>query len=184
MLRSFLAFASLLIGLNFGYALDTQRILWKGRPALLLDGAIEVGDTSKVADALNTLPAWAHGVPIVLLNSPGGNVEEALKISELFHSKPVHTVIFSNAKCASACGSILFIAGKYRTMEDGGLLGQHSCSYKGKPDQDCNDLISRHALNNGVSYGSVAAFLNFSPPEDMIWMVIAHPSAHIISHCF
>ena len=142
---------------------------WKGHQVLEATGRIVSGDASKFAKALATLPASPHGVPIVLLDSPGGSVTEALLMSKHLNGKPAHMVIANGAKCASACASILFIAGKYRTMEAFGRFGQHSCSLNGIQNQACNDKISEHALNNGVSYGSVAAFVTYVPPKDILW---------------
>ena len=110
------------------------------------------------------LPLWPHGASVVLLDGPGGSVGEALRISKIFDDHVVHTVIPKGAKCASACASIVFIAGKYRTIEEGGLLGQHSCSLRGLKDQECNNLVSQHALEHGVSYGSVAMIVGYVAP--------------------
>lgn len=84
-------------------------------------------------------------------------------------TRPFHTVIPDGASCASACASIVFIAGKYRTMESFGRFGQHSCSVSGVPDPECNEVLSQHAVSNGVSHGSVAAFVTYTDPSDMIW---------------
>lgn len=73
------------------------------------------------------------------------------------------------ARCASACASIVFIAGKTRTVEDRGSLGQHSCSRGGVPDEACNKAISRHAVKHGVSHGSIAAFVTYVAPESILW---------------
>jgi hypothetical protein len=54
-------------------------------------------------------------------------------------------------------------------MEHGGRFGQHSCSFNGIQDNDCNELISQHALSNGVSHGSVAAFVTYVAPDQMLW---------------
>ena len=150
-------------------ALDFKQIDWNGHAALAVSGEIVPGDAAHFAEALPKINPSAHGLPIVLLNSGGGSVGEALQISEIFSKMPVHAVIPSGAKCASACASILFIAGKNRIVEEGGLLGQHSCSSAGARSQECNDALSKHAVAHGVSYGSVAAFVTYAEPKDMIW---------------
>jgi hypothetical protein len=35
--------------------------------------------------------------------------------------------------------------------------------------QECNEIIAQHAITKGVSHGSIAAFMNYTRPEDMIW---------------
>lgn len=110
-----------------------------------------------------------YGLPVLLLDSPGGLVDEAMLISSIMDLVPVHTVVPEGARCASACASIIFIAGKARTVEDGGLLGQHSCARGGIPDDACNEKLSKHAVAHGVSHGSVKAFVTYVPPESVLW---------------
>lgn len=149
--------------------MDFSITQWKGHKVLEATGPIVSGDAEKFANILATVPASPHGLPIVLLDSPGGSVTEALLMSTHLDSKPAHMVIANGARCASACASILFIGGKYRTMEVFAFFGQHSCSLNGIQDQACNEVISEHALNNGISYGSVAAFVTYVPPKDILW---------------
>ncbi len=150
-------------------AVQIRQILWSGDHVLLLTGKIEPGDTVKLAEALAKAKPLAHGLPVVLLDSGGGSVSEALEISALFERSPVHTVVPKEAHCASACASIVFISGRYRTVEEGGLLGQHSCAVDGIKDDKCNDIISNHAIAKGVSHGSIAAFITYGSPREMIW---------------
>ena len=150
-------------------AMDFQQVEWRGKTVLLATGEIVEGDAERFASAINELPLSPHGVPVVLLDSPGGAVFEALKISEFLDDQPAHMVIPDGASCASACASILFIAGIYRTVEPLGRFGQHSCSLNGIPVQSCNDTLAEHAVVNGVSYGSVAAFVTYVPPDEIQW---------------
>lgn len=166
-LLTFCSIITCVSGVSF--ALDIKHVDWRGHKAVFATGNIVQGDAQKMADALAQAKPLPHGLPVVLLSSNGGSVAEALKISELFSQKPVHTVVPMGSRCASACASILFIAGSSRTVELGGLLGQHSCSIGGVPNKECNDMVSGHAIGNGVSYGSVAAFVTYAPPDEMIW---------------
>lgn len=142
---------------------------WRGKPVLSMSGPIVQGDAERFWALASQVPAAAHGLPILLLDSPGGNVDEALRISELMERARFHTVVPNKARCASACASVVFIGGTFRTVEPFGLLGQHSCSVNGKADQKCNDVLSAHAVTKGVSHGSVAAFVTYTPPEEIIW---------------
>ena len=135
-----------------------------------MSGVIDRGTADKFKENIISIPIQAHGYPILLLDSPGGNVDEALYMSELMKENKVHTIIPNNSICASACASIIFIAGHYRTMEVYGLFGQHSCAKGNTEDKDCNEIISQHAVEHGVSHGSVAAFLRYASPEKMIWL--------------
>jgi len=141
---------------------------WRGKEVLRLTGSIDQGTAAKLEAAIGQVAPAAHGLPILLLDSPGGSVVEALAMSRMMDEHLFHTVVPDGASCASACTSILFIAGSYRTVEPFGLLGQHSCSNGGTPDQACNDALAKHAVAHGVPYGGVAAFVTYTPPDDIL----------------
>lgn len=164
-----LCLASSVLAPSEGPAMEFKLVEWRSHQVLRANGEIIKGDASALAKWLPALKPLPYGLPVILLNSPGGNVDEALRISELLTSRWVHTVVPSGARCASACASIFFIAGKDRTVEEGGLLGQHSCSVGGIKDQQCNDTISANAIAQGVSHGSIAAFITYADPSEMIW---------------
>lgn len=151
-------------------AADFELVEWRGRSALKMTGPIDEGTADKFAAIADRAEPAAHGLPILLLDSLGGSVLEALLLSSALDGRPFHTVIPDGAECASACASIVFIAGRYRTMEAFGRFGQHSCSYGGVEDPDCNEVISQHAFQHGVSHGSVAAFLTYVPAADILWL--------------
>lgn len=150
-------------------AMEIVPVEWRGHEVLLATGPIAPGDAARLKAALEGIRALPHGAKVVLLDSPGGSVDEALRISDMVRFQPVHMVIPEGARCASACASIAFIAGKYRTVEEGGRFGQHSCSIDGVANSHCNEVISQHAFRNGVSHGSVAAFVTYVGPEDILW---------------
>src|SRR5688572_6067959 len=104
---------------------------WRGKEVLRLTGPIEEGTAERFAGVLPRIAPLPHGMPILLLDSPGGSVAEAMAMSRLLDLHPFHTVVPDGARCASACASILFVAGTYRTVEPFGALGQHSCSVNG-----------------------------------------------------
>jgi hypothetical protein len=65
----------------------------------------------------------------------------------------VSTIVRKGTVCASACASVLFVAGRYRTVEKGGLLAIHSCydNRNGRAATECNAIISAEAETSGVS---------------------------------
>ncbi len=142
---------------------------WRGHDVLRLTGTIERGLADKLLQKKDLAEVWSHGARVLLLDSPGGDVDESLRISAVMDDAPFHTVVPNGARCASACGSIVFIAGRFRTVEAYGALGQHSCSTDGVPDDDCNEELAMHAVKHGVSHGSIAAFVTGAAPEKMIW---------------
>lgn len=143
---------------------------WRGHNALRISGTIVSGSAQRFYDAVKMVEKFPHGLPVLLLDSSGGSVSEAMEMSRLMDATPFHTVVPNGAECASACASILFIAGTYRTVENNGKFGQHSCSISGVSNEDCNEELAQHAMSHGVSHGSVAAFVNYVPPNEILWL--------------
>jgi hypothetical protein len=104
-------------------AMDFRSGTWRGHPALFGDGPIVDGNALALARAAIALPLAAHGHRFLLLNSPGGSVAEAIKVSEEIDRLQIHTVVPRGSSCQSACGAILFVAGDPRTIEEGVRLG-------------------------------------------------------------
>lgn len=167
----FLTLAIFFVGtlIDLAKAAEFKIVDWHLGPAIEMSGPITSGDAQRFEEAYSKAQPYAHGVPVMLLRSPGGSVSAAFAISEAMDTNPVHTVVPNDAECASACASIVFVAGKYRTMQTFGRFGQHSCSIGGVPDPDCNEVISKHALAHGISHGSIAAFVTQTPPSDIQW---------------
>lgn len=142
---------------------------WRGHNVLRLSGKISDGIADELISKLDKADTWADGTRVLLLDSLGGSVDEALRISKVLSRLSFRTVVPNGAKCASACGSIIFVAGMYRTVEAFGTIGQHSCSHGGVQDQVCNDLIANHAVEHGVSHGAIGGFITLTPPADILW---------------
>jgi hypothetical protein len=151
-----------------------------GQAAVRGDGPIILGDVDRLRDALAKAPRDNIGLKVLLLNSPGGLVEEAFKMAAVMDSIGVGTIVPPGASCASACAAILFIAGRVHFVAPGGKIGLHTC-YGGvskRPDDVCNDRIAQFAVAHGVEYGSVFIFMEAAPPDGMIWF------SHAEANCF
>ncbi|WP_233873407.1 lysozyme inhibitor LprI family protein [Paraburkholderia adhaesiva] len=86
----------------------------------------------------------------------------------------VYATVPDNAKCASACASIVFASGERRSIVGSGLLGFHSC-YKrdGKTyteDSLCNEIIAANAMQRGVSHAGINRFVKQYGARDMAWV--------------
>jgi len=81
-------------------------------------GAIEPGDTRKVANFLGTMKT-----PIftIILDSQGGDVDEAIRIGELIKFAWIGTEVQSERLCASSC-FFLFLAGSGRIASPSWLM--------------------------------------------------------------
>ncbi|MBW0159630.1 hypothetical protein [Sedimentimonas flavescens] len=81
---------------------------------LLLNGAIETGDTQRLQSYLADL----QEVPkTIALNSPGGMVVEALALGRLLRELEIDTTILDGMACMSSCPyvSLEGLSGKYRS---------------------------------------------------------------------
>lgn len=86
--------------------------------AMLVSGKIEPGDSEKIlafllrvdGSASSTLPIR---IGIAYLDSPGGNVVEAMKIGRILRGRQIGTFVTSDSYCASAC-VLLLAAGVHR----------------------------------------------------------------------
>ncbi|MBO9403083.1 YARHG domain-containing protein [Shimia sp. R9_3] len=104
---------------QYGGAIRAERLSEKYADCTLLyDGKVVEGDLQTFHDLFgydgesfsNPLPAGAR----LCLNSPGGNMNEALHITEFLHSAfaDLQTYVADDDLCASAC-SLLFLSGAH-----------------------------------------------------------------------
>lgn len=91
------------------------------RPTLVLTGAIEVDDARRVAD---WLASAAEPPALVLLDSPGGSVRDALAIGTAIRDAGADTAMEAGAICLSACPYIL-AGGVARVVPEGASVGVH-----------------------------------------------------------
>jgi hypothetical protein len=133
-------------------------------------GPIVPGDSERLVVALRSADRDSSGNKRLFLDSPGGQVGEAIAMVAVMDREKVTTIVGPKAECASACAQILFLSGAHRFVLDGGRLGLHSCrEAKGSRSTYCNDLIAQNALAHGTSYGSIMAFMHFTDPAKMRW---------------
>jgi len=74
-----------------------------GKTIVLLSGEILEGDAESLKTAIKTANDAGKLVSGVRLNSPGGNLLEALKLADVVRYAKVATNVSGNATCASAC---------------------------------------------------------------------------------
>lgn len=93
-----------------------------GRPVVEIEGQIEIGDAKRFARLTGGLPP-----ALVVLESPGGKLIDALTIGNRLHVRGDATVVRAGASCTSAC-ALIWVAGKTRTLEAGGAVGFHAAA--------------------------------------------------------
>jgi hypothetical protein len=134
----------------------------------LLNGQISKGDYEKVATFFK-----AYHPDHFELNSPGGDVDEALKIGRLFRKYLISTSDGYAGTCASACAFIWF-GGVFR----GGTVGLHrprsiDPMFRGLSPPDAS-IAYRRVLER------IAAYLDeMEVPKSIIELMVATGSADI-----
>jgi uncharacterized protein YecT (DUF1311 family) len=138
------------------------------------EGRIEEGDAKKLLALAKLADRDDEGLVILALDSPGGNVEAAFRVVDAMDKLHVYTTVPNEARCASACASILFASGERRSVIGTGLLGFHSCYQRDGQtfavDSLCNELIAANAMQRGVSHAAINRFVRQYGAQDMAWV--------------
>lgn len=93
----------------------------EGGKRALLEGGIVPGDADRIEKQLAELAPKPEGV---ILNSPGGSVQDALMLGRYLRSADLTTSLRSGDICYSACPYLL-AAGTSRTIPDDASVGVH-----------------------------------------------------------
>ncbi len=141
----------------------TVRLVADGT-AILLSGGIGTG----TADEFRTLLAASPGVQRIDLVSKGGRVAEADDMAALIRARGLST--HTDGFCASAC-TIVYMAGRTRSIGPGGRLGFHRYSFPGLTEAQeiaLNIKGERTLTEAGVRPGFVAKA--FATPSSDVWV--------------
>src|SRR5665213_1124172 len=101
---------------------------------ILIHSEIKRGDALAFTTAADRIKRVTHatvmGVPFITveLDTPGGDVMEAIQIGRLIHDRFIFTVVKPERVCASACVFIL-IAGASHTPTNSAHIGLHRPSF-------------------------------------------------------
>lgn len=129
---------------------------------IMLNGEV----THTLASDFNRALAARPNAHIVVLNSPGGYVDNALQVARLVHERGMSTLVAKGMGCYSACAYIFF-AGTSRWVD--GELGVHQIS------AEVADLVMAQTTLGDVldaldSYGvqqTIISVMLKTPPEGM-----------------
>ena len=152
-----------------------------------LSGEIQNGDAEKVARAF--LVAYPFALQLTL-DSPSGNVEEAVRIASLVKALHMTTVAAGGATCASSC-FFIFLAGDTRLATgtiDGkmysgslGFIGLHRPYMKSNPankggsteavsrQHEVMKATSEYLRNQDISQHLIDLMMS-RPSNDIYWM--------------
>ncbi|MDH4442065.1 MAG: hypothetical protein QE284_16975 [Rhizobium sp.] len=142
---------------------------------LKAEGSIDLGAADRFAEEI---AARGEYVKAVTLNSPGGSVEDALKMSKLIREKGLNTRVATKALCASSC-PLVFAGGVTREAEEDAILGVHQVFNAGemRPSaeqamsaaQSTTARIARHLDDMGIGDGLWINALE-TPPDRLYYL--------------
>lgn len=138
---------------------------------LLIEGAIANGDGSRLVVALNKAGEEYpdHYMRALALNSPGGNVAEALKMVYTIRKRGLVTVVPQGATCASAC-VLLFAAGSRKIASIGSQLLVHGAAIAGAQNEAALAVTANLAkvLGELGAPASVIGRMAVTPPSETL----------------
>jgi hypothetical protein len=100
-----------------------------GRTKIKMWGLILDGDAERFRDAIESSKPISE---LVIIGSPGGDLDEGIKIGRIIRINKISTRIRDGAQCASAC-NFVFLGGVIRTIEPGGEFITHVFSRPAAP---------------------------------------------------
>jgi hypothetical protein len=120
--------------------------------------------TKGIAEAVEQSLAATGSVRIVVLESPGGDVEEAMRIGRYIKQNGLETGVAT--ECSSAC-TYSFIAGHERILLPGAQLGFHACQKVVWYSPCENQKYWSYLVASGIDESFIRTALSVEPPD--IW---------------
>ena len=142
---------------------------------LLARGTIDVGAAARFEEEIGKRGEY---VKVVLLDSPGGSVEDALAMSRLVREKELTTRVAAGALCASSCPLVL-AGGIVREAEEKSVVGVHQVFTGGSEQPSAAEAmssaqattarVSRHLDEMGIASGLWFHALE-TPPDRLYYL--------------
>jgi hypothetical protein len=130
-----------------------------------INGEIVRGDS----DQFDRITASLSGSAVVVLQSPGGLVNEGLNIGIAIRRNDYRTAVAANDVCASVCG-LIWLAGQPRFLAESSKIGFHAAfRADGQESGRANALVGAYLSRLGFSYRAIA-YLTDAPPDEMHWL--------------
>ena len=147
------------------------------QPLLRIAGEFVAGDVERFSNAVNELTsaqfedAMQSGdssqTPIVIFESPGGNLDVGLEIGNRIRLRGFLTLVADDTECHSAC-ALAWLGGVQRFIGEDALVTFHAAyRLEGElPFEDGlgNALVGSYAANLGLNRDAVI-FLTSAPPD-------------------
>ena len=135
----------------------------KGTPFIFVVGDIESGDAERFKEAAKVENA------VVLLESEGGLVAEAIEIGNAIRLKGFSTGVINGSVCNSSCG-LIWLAGSPRGLSKSAKVGFHAAYAQS----------GGHVAESGVANALVGRYLTLlNLPERMVTFATSPPPSEM-----
>lgn len=94
-----------------------------GAGILFFDGVIEPNSDNRVAAMIHDAETLGHQVTAIVVRSPGGGVNEGMKIGEIIRDRALSVIVYDY--CLSACANYFATAAEDLFVMDGAFVGFH-----------------------------------------------------------
>jgi hypothetical protein len=143
-----------------------------GKTIILLSGEIIEGDADTLKAGIKSANDAGRLVSGLRLNSPGGNILEALKLADAVRFAKVATNVAGNATCASAC-FLVYAAGATKFANYTAQVGVHGASDKQGEETVASGAATVSMARAAKELGVPAAIIGrmvVTPPNEMVWL--------------
>jgi hypothetical protein len=150
----------------------TTEVSKEGKTIIFLQGEILAGDRQKVGLLAIVADNTRRYISTVVLNSPGGSLEEAIELATYVKSRKITTIVPKDARCASAC-FIVFSAGHQKFANTNARIGVHGVSEAGLETGAAKSAtvgMARIANALGDVPPAIVGKMVLTPPNQMAWL--------------
>lgn len=144
--------------------IDMFTVSLSGRSALVFSGKIDKSDVAVFAQKLKN-----SQVELVILDSPGGEINAAMEIGNELRRHDIDTMVQSGQICASAC-SLIFFAGKKKFLSRSAAIGLHQAhDGHGNKRELATARMDGYLSALGLPRSTLAPMYDYGP-NDMMWL--------------
>jgi hypothetical protein len=138
---------------------------------IVVTGEIERGDGAKFRSE-----ASKYDDVLVLLESPGGSLADAIDIGETIRLKSYSTAVINGSECNSAC-ALIWLAGSPRALSKSGRIGFHAAyadrSGTAQESGVANAMVGRYLTLLNLPEKAII-FATSSPPSQLSWLTASN----------
>ena len=133
---------------------------------IFVKGEIEAGDDLKLKELIGR----ERTPPLIIFNSPGGNLQASLRIGGAIRAAGSNTLVEAQSLCASGC-ALAWLAGRVRIAHPTAKIALHAASKGGSGEVTAagNALIGAYMSQLGLGQEAII-FATSAEPSDLNYL--------------